>query len=97
MPQDRNFFSSIFDFKFDHFITPKLIKFLYVFWTVIVSLFTIVGTLYAILLIAQGSFIAVLIIPGTLLASMLIMIGIRSWFEFVLVIFKIKENTQPRN
>jgi hypothetical protein len=97
MSQNRNFFSSIFDFKFDHFITPKLIKFLYVFWTVTVSLFTIVGLFYSIALIARGSFIFVLMIPGIFLVSMLIMIGIRSWFEFVLVIFKIKEYTQPRN
>jgi hypothetical protein len=87
----KSFLGSLFDFSFSVFITTKLIKFL--FGTVI-----IIGAIFGL-----GSIIGAFskgVLPGLIaliIAPLLYLLGVvimRIWLEFVIVIFKIEENTR---
>jgi hypothetical protein len=45
--QAKGFFASLFDFSFSSFVTPKIIKVLYVLMTVVVALWTLLFVLWA--------------------------------------------------
>lgn len=99
MATQKKFLASIFDFKFESFITPRLIKFFYALLTGIVLVASLVFMIYGLWLSFSGNgsiLYALTVLVVVPLAALLYLILVRSWFEFVLVIFKIKENTEAR-
>jgi hypothetical protein len=82
--------SGVFDFTFTKFVTPVVIKILYILVLVFGGLFWIIALIGSIFS-SFGAFLGVLVF-GTL--GLLIMILLyRVMFELVMVIFAIKENT----
>lgn len=87
---DKGFFGSLFDFSFSEFITPRIIKLLFVLAIIIsaiVALVLFVGG------IASGGAEAFLAIIGAPLLFLLYVIMARVWLEVIMVMFRIVDNT----
>jgi len=82
--------SGIFDFTFTKFVTPVIVKILYILVLVFGGLFWIV-LLISSIFVSFGYFLGVLVF-GTLVFLMSVLMY-RIMFEIVMVIFAIKENT----
>jgi hypothetical protein len=82
--------SGIFDFTFTKFVTPVVIKILYILVLVFGGLFWIIA-LVASIFSGFAAFLGVLVF-GTL-ALLISILFYRIMFELVMVIFSIKENT----
>lgn len=89
--QAKGFFSSLFDYSFTSFVTPRIIKVLYVLATIVISL----STLALILAAFKGSsgFGVVMLVVGPLF-FLLSMIYARVFLELVIVFFRINGNVQ---
>jgi uncharacterized membrane protein len=90
---EKGFLGSLFDFSFSSFVTPKIIKVLYVLftiWTTIIALvFTIIG--FKTGGVAGGLFTLIIIVP----VFVLLTLGIyRVILEAFMVVFRIYEETR---
>ena len=88
----RSFFSALFDLSFSRFITPNIIRVLFLLGLVGIG----VGYLGAVISafsmhVAIG--LVVLFILGPLMA-MVYVVFLRVWLELVIVAFRIMENTR---
>jgi hypothetical protein len=88
----KGFVASLFDFGFRSFVTPKLVKALYVLaalWTVLWALILIrIGFHYG---VAAGLFMLILVIPVFVLLTLGV---IRVFLELFMVLHRINENIQ---
>ena len=91
MEQVKGFFGKLFDLSFKDFITPKIIKILFVIAIIISGLagLGIIGAGFS--RGALGGIAAIIIAP---IAVVLYIIMARVWLELVLVIFSIEEHTR---
>lgn len=91
----------LLDFRFEHFITTKIISILYI----IVILLIVLGGLFYFFVgggmalwtgIQTRSFISILIAIGIMILTPIVMVlylaAIRMWFEVVIIFFRIKED-----
>jgi len=91
MSEKKGFFATLLDFSFTEFVTPKIIKFLFV-----LSIFC---SALAVLLIIIGGFASGSVIAGILalifspLIFFLYVLFARMWLELIVVAFRIAENT----
>ena len=90
--QARGFFSSLFDYSFTSFVTPRIIKVLYVLATIVISLWTLLLVLAA-FNVSSGAGVAMLVIGGPLI-FLISMIYARVFLELVIVFFRINGNVQ---
>lgn len=90
MNRDTGFFASLFDLSFSHFITTKLLKWVYIAWLGVAAL---AGLAYLGMSLGRGFtsiVMALVLVPiGLLFAAILIRIGV----ELTIVMFRIAENT----
>lgn len=88
---ERPFIESLFDIKFEHLITPKLVRFFYALSIVILG----VGALVVILagFAADGASGAILLFLAPLFA-LFYLITIRLWLELIVVAFKIRDGIE---
>lgn len=89
------FFSALFDFSFREFVTPRIIRVLYVLALIIIALYAIGGLIAVVASLADGAvlralFFLLLIPVGLLLA----MAYVRVLLEIMVVVFRIGENIQ---
>lgn len=89
---DKGFFGSLFDFSFDNFITPKLVKFLYVLSLIIVSIAAIGLVIAGLVSLGNGSPVGLLSIILAPLVWLIYLILARLWLELFIVIFKISDD-----
>lgn len=90
-PQDKGFFESLFDYSFTSFVTPRLIKAIYILMTVVIACVwvgaVVVGFVVApvlgLLYLVVGAFVALLWLA-------LYRVGL----EMIMVIFRIGDNVQ---
>jgi len=91
----KGFFSSLFDYSFSSFITPKIIKVLYVLLTIAVSLWTL-----ALILISfsasSGLGILMLLVGGPIF-FVIAMIYVRVALELAIVFFRIHADVEEIN
>ncbi|TNY35140.1 DUF4282 domain-containing protein [Thermomonospora catenispora] len=89
---DKSFFGALFDFTFDNFVAPKLIKFLYILSVVLLTLlaaFYVVLGFVAMINEQPVGLLAIILAPiGWFLYVMLT----RVWLELMIVVFKISED-----
>ncbi len=90
--QPKGFMTALFDFSFTAFVTPKIIKVLYVLATVLVSLWTLVLILAA--FNESGSLGVLMLVIGGPLFFLLAIIYARVFLELVIVFFRINGNVQ---
>jgi uncharacterized protein DUF4282 len=91
----KGFFGSLFDYSFSSYITPRIIKVLYVLATILVALWTLVIILIA-FKASSGLGIATLLIGGPIY-FVIMMIGARLTLEFLSAFFRIHGDVQEIN
>jgi Domain of unknown function (DUF4282) len=93
--QAKGFFASLFDYSFSSFITPKIIKLLYILSTIVVGLWTLFGILWAFKQ-STGFGIVTLVLLGPIF-FMITMIYTRVWLELLIVFFRIQGDVYEIN
>ena len=88
----QSFFSSLFDYSFSSFITPRIIKVLYVLATIGISLWTLF-LIVAAFNVSDGAGGGMLLIGGPLF-FLFSMIYARVFLELVIAFFRINGNVQ---
>src|SRR5688572_25199107 len=88
----KSFFSSLFDYSFSSFITPRIIKVLYVLATIGISLWTLF-LIVAAFNVSDGAGGGMLLIGGPLF-FLFSMIYARVLLELVIAFFRINGNVQ---
>jgi len=88
--ENKGFFASLFDFSFDNFVFPKIIKFLYALAVVVVAIAYLGAIVYGFKLGSMEGLGAVVLGP---IAALFYLIMIRVWMEVAIVLFRIYENT----
>lgn len=88
--EEKGFFSSLFDLSFSDFITPRIIKLLFVI-SIIVSV--IAAGVLLVSGLSQGDGAALLALIGAPLLFLLYVIMARVWLEVIMVLFRIADNT----
>lgn len=82
------FFEALMDTRFDHLITPTLIRFLYVVAMIVLAL----GALAVIIAgFAENAGTGVLLLIFAPLGALIYLIITRLWLELIVVAFKIRE------
>jgi uncharacterized protein DUF4282 len=89
---DKGFFGSLFDFSFDNFIAPKLVKFLYVLSLILASVVAIVSVIAGLVSLGSGSAVGLLSIILAPLVWLIYLVAARLWLELFIVIFKISDD-----
>jgi uncharacterized membrane protein len=93
----QGFFSALYDLSFRSFITPKIVGIVYVLSLIVTALWAILyliaGFAYAPYVGQSGGEILFHIV-GAVLIFLVGSIGARIYLEFVLVVFRIAENTE---
>jgi hypothetical protein len=91
----------LLDFRFEHFITTKIISILYIIVIVLIVLgglfyFFVGGGMALWTGIQARSFISILIAIGIMILTPIVMVlylaAIRMWFEVVIIFFRMKED-----
>ena len=90
--QAKGFFGSLFDYSFSSFVTPRIIKVLYVLATILISLWTLFLDRRRLQRV-RGAGGAMLLIGGPLF-FLFSMIYARVFLELVIVFFRINGNVQ---
>jgi hypothetical protein len=92
----KGFFAALFDFSFSEFITTKIIKILYGIALVIAGIATLFMIIAA---FSGGTFgranvgLGLLVLVFSPIVFLVYAILLRVWLEFIIVIFRIAENT----
>jgi hypothetical protein len=89
---DKGFFGSLFDFSFDNFIAPKLVKFLYVLSLIVVSIAAIVFVIAGLVGLGNGTPAGLLALILAPLVWLIYLVAARLWLEFFIVVFKISDD-----
>jgi hypothetical protein len=93
--ETKSFFGSLFDYSFSSFITPRIIKVLYVLATILIALWTLVFVLIA-FKASSGLGIVTLLIFGPIF-FVLGMIYARVFLELLIVFFRIHGDVHEIN
>ncbi|GAA2075468.1 DUF4282 domain-containing protein [Actinomadura alba] len=97
LDNDKGFFGALFDFSFDNFIAPKLVKFLYVLSLIITTIYAIGVLIFGLISIAAGdggpsTLSGLLLIVLSPLVWMVGLIVTRLYLELAIVMFKISDD-----
>ncbi|MCW2941004.1 MAG: hypothetical protein JWN00_3989 [Actinomycetia bacterium] len=93
--QAKGFLGSLFDFDFNNFIAPKLVKAIYIVLVVVLSIGGVIGAIAAISLMASGGAAVILGLLLLVLTPVLWLLGLmiyRVMLELMIVLFKISED-----
>lgn len=87
----RGFFESLFDIRFEHLITPKLIRFFYALSILVLGVGTIVVIVASFAASETTGVIVLFLAP---LSALIYLVTIRLWLELIVVAFKIRESVE---
>ena len=87
--EQKGFFGKLFDFSFEEFVTPSIIRVVYIIILIVVSLSAIFFLIAGLVSGDGGTIVAALIFAP--LFWLLYVILTRIWMEIVVVIFRIVE------
>lgn len=89
---ELGFFKSLFDFKMTSFITMRVIRLFYVISTIVILIFPVILIIIAIFgNSGPGLLLIVVLSPISTLLSLII---VRLWVEFLANLYRIGDNTQ---
>lgn len=94
-PQDqaKGFFGALFDFGFNHFITPMIVKFVYILATVALGLLYVIVLVMTFSQSAAGGLVVLIVGPVVVI---LYLAFIRMTLEFYLAIVRMSEDIHRR-
>ena len=87
---NKNFIASLFDFKLEHLVSLKFLKFIYLIFTLGASLIAGISLLMCLLSLKDYYFFIPLIAIGYLL----VLISFRIWIELISSLLQIARNTR---
>ncbi|MFG2085563.1 MULTISPECIES: DUF4282 domain-containing protein [unclassified Spirillospora] len=91
-PTDKGVFAALFDMNFDHMITTRLIKIVYVIALALITLVALSVAGYGLAWLAQGAtFLALLLLVAAPFLWVLQLLAVRIFMEFMINQFKISE------
>jgi hypothetical protein len=85
------FFESLMDTRFDHLITPTMIRFLYIVAIVLLALGTLAIVIAGFAESGGAGILALILAP---IFALIYLIVTRLWLELIIVIFKIRDATE---
>jgi hypothetical protein len=85
----KNFIASLFDFKLEHLVSLKFLKFIYLIFTIGVTLVAGIGLFFCLLSLGEYYYFVPLIVIGYLL----VLISFRIWIELISSLLQIARNT----
>lgn len=85
------FFESLMDTRFDHLITPSMIRFLYIVSMIVLAIGALVVIVSAFANSAGSGIVALILAP---IGALIYLIITRLWLELVIVVFKIRDATE---
>ena len=91
-PKEPGFFARLFDFSFESFVTPSIIKVLFILYLVMVGLMAIgvVATGFM-----QSTVLGVFtLIIGVPVGGFIMVLTGRVWLEIVIILFRINDNLE---
>jgi hypothetical protein len=91
--ESKGFFGSLFDFSFNSFVTPKIVKFVYVLATIIIAVGYVIFTI-ASFSKSAGLGVVVLLVGG--LAALVYLAFVRMTLEFYYAITRMSEDINRR-
>ncbi|WP_116245096.1 DUF4282 domain-containing protein [Nocardiopsis sp. FIRDI 009] len=91
-PSGKGFFGALFDFSFRDFVTPKIIKVLFVLWLVLIGLFTLVGVISSFAMMGEEPLVGIVMLFGSLLIGAIYVLLSRVGLEILIVVFRISED-----
>lgn len=90
---EGSFFSRLFDMSFSRFVTPSLIKVLFILAIVLISLFSVFMLIAGAASAGDGGIFLVILAP---IYWLLGIIYVRVFLELAIVFFRIEINTRPK-
>lgn len=91
-PSGKGFFGSIFDMNFDHMITVKLARVIYVIFVLLISLFALVILWYGYSILQWNALLGIMVSFAAPLTWLFNVLVLRVSMEFVINQFKITEH-----
>ena len=88
------FFQRLFDLSFSRFVTPSLIKLLFILAVAVASLFALFMLIAGLATISRGGILLVLLAPLYWLLG--VIYSCRVLLELIIILFRIEANTRPR-
>jgi membrane protein YdbS with pleckstrin-like domain len=92
---ELGFFKSLFDLKMTSFITMRVIRLLYAIAAIVILIFTVIFMIFIFWNDGNGpglvQILQILLLP---IASLLYLIIVRIWVEFLANLYRIGDNTQ---
>ena len=86
----KGFFAKLFDLSFTEFITPRIIKLLFVLAIIISAIAALVIFFIGVFTGGPGALLSIILAP---VAFLLYVIMARVWLELIMVMFRIAGNT----
>ncbi len=87
--EGKSFFGSLFDFSFSSFITPKIIKILFVIGLILTAILTLFIIIFAFIGSIASGVIALIFSP---VIFFLYVLAVRIYLELLIVIFRIQSD-----
>ncbi|MFX0539231.1 DUF4282 domain-containing protein [Ornithinimicrobium sp. Y1847] len=94
--QGTNFFQALFDFEFNHFVTPKLVRVVYVVGMVLIGLLTLGMLVYAIEMMRFSSIMGLLWLIATPLLAIIYLAFFRMMLELYYAVVRLSEDVHHR-
>ena len=91
---EMGFLKSLLDFKLTSFITMRVIRVIYAILTVIVLIADSIATLAGVLMIIREGATGLIFVLLAPLGTLLYLIIVRLWIEFLANLYRIGDNTQ---
>jgi hypothetical protein len=88
---DKGFIGSLFDFSFDHYVTPKIISIVYAILMIIMGFSTVT---YAFSGFAESTTYGLVTLITSPIVFFLGLIAVRIYCEIVVALIKIAQNTR---
>jgi hypothetical protein len=88
------FFKSLFDFKLKNFITMRVIRFLYILLTIVTLIVGAFATIGGVISFSDNALTGIATVVLAPLATLLYLILVRLWVEFLANLYRIGDNTQ---
>lgn len=88
--QDKGFFAVLFDLSFSEFVTTRIIKVLYCISIVLAGIWALAILVGCIANGGAAAFLGLIFAP---LLFFFLLLCARLWLEFIIVVFRIAENT----
>lgn len=80
---------SLYDFNFDHFVTPKILRFFYALSVILLSLAAVIFFIAMLTQGAEGIILAIIFVP---IGYLVYLIMIRIYFELISALFRIADD-----